>query len=191
MEKVKAGIDKLILIGGSAGSLEVLFRLIPELPAGFSYPVAIVLHRKDSGDSPLTELLAAKSSLIIKEIEDKDPLTAGRIHLAPGDYHLLFEQDGTLALDDSEKVAFSRPSIDVSFQSASEVYGASLVCILLSGANSDGTAGLLYAREAGGTTVVQSPEEASVAYMPQYAIEQQAADHVLDTAGIIAFLRAL
>jgi two-component system chemotaxis response regulator CheB len=191
MEKVKAGIDKLIVIGGSAGSLDAIFRIIPRLPAAFPHPIVVILHRKDSGDSLLSELLATKTPLIIKEIEDKDALTPGIIYIAPGDYHLLFEEDGALALDDSEKVAFSRPSIDVSFQSAAEAYGSSLTCILLSGANSDGTAGLLQAKKAGGVTIVQSPADARVSYMPQYAIDQQAADHILDAAGIIAFLQRL
>jgi two-component system chemotaxis response regulator CheB len=139
----------------------------------------------------LTDLLGAKTSLLIREIEDKDMLVNGCIFLAPGDYHLLFEKDGSLSLDDSEKVAFSRPSIDVAFQSAADAYGAATICLLLSGANADGAAGMAQVQAAGGITVAQSPESAEVPYMPQQAIDRQVADYVLDVQGIVEFLNRI
>ena len=188
MEKVKRHIDKLIVIGGSAGSLDALFLLIPGLRADFPQAIVLVLHRKSSNDGLLTELLSTKTSLIIKEIEDKDPLERGHIYIAPGDYHILFEKNETLALDDSEKVAFSRPSIDVAFQSAADAWGESLVCILLSGANADGSDGLEYVKNRGGTTIVQLPQSAEVPFMPQHAIGRGLADYVLDLKEMLDFL---
>jgi two-component system chemotaxis response regulator CheB len=191
MEKVKVDIRKLVVIGGSAGSLEALFRLIPGLRHDFPHAIVLVLHRKSTNDSLLTDLLSTKTTLIIKEIEDKDSLEQGHIHIAPGDYHVLFEKDGTLALDDSEKVAFSRPSIDVAFQSAAEAWGKSLVCILLSGANSDGSEGFKHVRELGGATVAQLPGSAEVPFMPQQAIDLNLADFVFDLPELIQFLNRL
>ena len=190
MEEITLGPGKLIIIGGSAGSLEVLFRIIPGLRSDLPHPIVIVLHRKASTDTQLIDLLSSKTSLQVKEIEDKDSLDEGSIFIAPGDYHLLFEKDGTLALDDSEKVAFSRPSIDVAFQSAAEAYGERLISILLSGANADGSAGMETVKATGGVTIVQSPDSAEVAYMPQQAIDRQVADLVLDVQGILDFLNA-
>jgi two-component system chemotaxis response regulator CheB len=98
-----------------------------------------------------------KSGLHVKEIEDKTLLKAGRIHVAPADYHLLFEKDQSLALDVSEKVQYSRPSIDIAFESAAEAFGQKVIAVLLSGANSDGTDGLLAVKKQGGIVVIQSP----------------------------------
>lgn len=188
MEKVGAPLSrKVVLIGGSAGALEVLFALLPLLKTP-AFPIVIVLHRKGSDGGGLESLLASKTEFRVKEVEDKDTLRAGSIFLAPGDYHLLFEQDGTLSLDDSEKVAFSRPSIDVSFQSAAEVYGDGVTGILLSGANADGSEGLKCIRQLGGTTIAQSPETTDMPFMPQHAIEEGVVDFVYNVEAIAANL---
>ncbi|HEV7379500.1 MAG TPA: chemotaxis protein CheB, partial [Dyadobacter sp.] len=148
-------VNKIIVIGGSAGSLEVLFQLLPLLRDDIYASILIVLHRRSSTESSLSELLANKCNLPLTEAEDKDIIQPGHIYLAPSDYHLLVEKDNTLSLDDSEKVNYSRPSLDVTFESAADVYGASVTGIVLSGANDDGTLGLLAIQRAGGTVIVQ------------------------------------
>ena len=124
---------KLLVIGGSAGSLTMVLKIIPEFTTGMDIAVVIIFHRKSSDDSVLLDVLSNKTSFTVKEIDDKDKIQPGVIYIAPADYHVLIENDGTLTLDDSEKVNFSRPSIDVTFESAAEVYGSQLACMLLSG----------------------------------------------------------
>ncbi|MCF2490934.1 chemotaxis protein CheB [Dyadobacter sp. CY347] len=171
---------KALLIGGSAGSLQVLFNLLPSLHHDLPFAMIVVLHRRHSADSALSELLATKSVLPTHEVEDKDVIRPGHIYLAPADYHLLVEKDETFSLDYSEKVNFSRPSIDVTFESAAEVYGSSLAALLLSGANEDGTKGLMYVKKMGGITLVQDPETAQMPYMPHYAMLHAVIDQVLN-----------
>jgi two-component system chemotaxis response regulator CheB len=179
---------KCVVIGGSAGSLQVILYILSRLPYDFSVPVVIILHRKYDHDSGLTEVLAHRSGLKVKEAEDKEPVLPGTVYLAPADYHLLIEQNHTFSLDDSEKVNYSRPSIDVTFQTAAEAYGPGLIAILLSGANSDGTDGLMDTRRSKGTLIVQDPADAQVPYMPQSAIDSHLADYILTKTGIADFL---
>ena len=188
MEK---GEIKLVVIGGSAGSLEVLLKILPALNLGFSIPVVIVLHRKNTSDSVLAELLQSKIALPVHEVEEKEKIEAGTVYIAPADYHLLFEEDGTFSLDYSEKVHYSRPGIDVSFESAAGVYGSSLLAILLSGASSDGADGFGIVMEKGGVTIAQDPDTAEVSYMPAAAIAKHNVSYVLNVEEITAFLNAL
>lgn len=182
---------KVLIIGGSAGSLEVLIQLLPRLAQIPTFAIIMVLHRKSAEDNTLEELIGFKTIIPVMEVEDKTPLEPGFIYIAPSDYHLLFENNHTLSLDTSEKINYSRPSIDVSFESAAAVYGKSLAAVLLSGANSDGTKGLLAIQQAGGTTVVQQPESAQMSFMPQSAILASKPDHVLDVEGIFQFISAI
>ena len=191
MEENKVAHGKVVIIGGSAGSLDVLLKIIPKLKAIPSLALVIVLHRKSGEDATLEELIAIKTDIPVKEVEDKVVLERGYIYIAPADYHLLFEKNGELSLDTSEKVHYSRPSIDVSFESAADAYGPAVTAILLSGANADGTQGLKTVKEAGGTTVVQKPETAEVPYMPAHAIENMHPHHILDAEGLLAFIRGL
>lgn len=191
MEENKVAHGKVVIIGGSAGSLDVLLKIIPKLKAIPSFALVIVLHRKSGEDATLEELIAVKTDIPVKEVEDKVVLEQGYIYIAPADYHLLFEKNGELSLDTSEKVHYSRPSIDVSFESAADAYGPAVTAILLSGANADGTQGLKTVKEAGGTTVVQKPETAEVPYMPAHAIENMHPHHILDAEGLLAFIRGL
>lgn len=179
---------KLLIIGGSAGSLEVLIELLPKLNFMPTFAIVLVLHRKSSEDSTLEELITYKTNIPVNEVEDKTLLLPGNIYIAPSDYHLLFENNGSLSLDTSEKINYSRPSIDVSFESAAEVYGSSLIGILLSGANADGTHGLEIIKKEGGITVVQVPETAQMPFMPQSAIENSNPDFILDIGGIKNFI---
>ncbi len=170
---------RLIIIGGSSGSLEVIMKLLPVLRKDLAVPIIIVMHRNTTADSALTELLASRTQLRVKEADDKDVMEAGCIYIAPPDYHLLVEADGTLSLDASERVHYCRPSIDVSFMSAAVAYKESLLAILLSGANADGAAGIKEIKVDGGYTIVQDPLEAGVAYMPEQALLTNAVDKVM------------
>lgn len=181
----------VILIGGSAGSLDVLLRMLPALHTDMHLPLVIILHRKNGNDSTLTQLLGSRTTRLVKEAEEKELLQPNTVYLAPPDYHLLFEQDRSFSLDYSEKVNYSRPSIDVSFESAADVYGPGLLCILLSGGNTDGTEGFRMVKKKGGTTVVQDPGTADVSFMPQSAISAGLADHIIPTAAIAGFINSL
>jgi two-component system chemotaxis response regulator CheB len=183
--------SKAFVIGGSAGSLQVLFSLLPLLKSNLPFPVIIVLHRRHYADSSLSELLSTKTLAPMHEVEDKDIIRPGHIYLAPADYHLLIEKTQTFSLDYSEKINFSRPSIDVTFESAAEVYGPSLSALLLSGANEDGTKGLTFVKQRGGTAIVQNPETAQMPYMPHYAMTHTTVDHVLDVPQMADFINSL
>jgi len=182
---------KVLIFGGSSGSLDVLMHILPRLSRIPSFAFVIVLHRKSGGDTVLEGLVALKTIIPVKEVEDKVDLLPGFIYIAPSDYHLLFENDNSLSLDASEKINHSRPSIDVSFESASEVYGDGLIGVLVSGANSDGTEGLKAIKNAGGMTVVQKPETASMPFMPQYAVSNTSPDYILDLDGIFEFINSI
>ncbi|RAJ98168.1 two-component system chemotaxis response regulator CheB [Larkinella arboricola] len=182
---------KAVVIGGSAGSIEVLLKLLPALPSVLSFTVIIVVHRKNSAESSLANLLSLKTAVPIQEVEDKDAVLPGSMYLAPADYHLLIEKQGVFSLDNSEKVNYSRPSLDVTFESAADVYGPAMVGILLSGANADGTAGLKAVKNAGGVIVAQKPETAMSGFMPQQAILNTPIDFILDVNELIEFVRSL
>jgi two-component system chemotaxis response regulator CheB len=154
-------------------------------------PIAIVLHRKNSNDNVLRDLFSSKTFSKVIEVEDKQILQPSCIYLAPPDYHLLFEKQMHCSLDNSEKINFSRPSIDVAFESASRVYGAGLVCILLSGANADGVEGMKKVKEKGGTLIVQNPESAAVSYMPSQALLNCSVDLVLNSEEMVEFINNL
>ena len=139
----------------------------------------------------LEDLIAYKSTIPFKEIEDKTELEPGYLYVAPSDYHLLFERKRLISLDTSEKVNYSRPSIDVAFESAADIYGKNLTGVLLSGANADGTEGLKAIKNAGGITIVQTPETAEVAFMPQNAIENISPDLILNTAAILEYINSI
>ncbi|WP_121357354.1 chemotaxis protein CheB [Flavisolibacter nicotianae] len=181
---------ELLLIGGSAGSLEAILQLLPAIQNEKGLAIVLVLHRRNS-ESLLPNLLSEKIAWPVKEAEEKETILAGTVYIAPADYHLLIENDKTISLDYSEKVHYSRPSIDVTFESAAEVYGESLIAILLSGANQDGSVGLKKIKEAGGYVIVQDPTEAVVSYMPQYAIDHVRVDAVLPVAKMPALIHEL
>jgi two-component system chemotaxis response regulator CheB len=183
--------SRLLVVGGSAGSLQVVLSLLAAIDEGFSMPVLIVLHRNGVFESSLEDLLSTRTRLPIKEVEEKDLLLPATIYLCPADYHVLLEKDHSFSLDYSERVHYSRPSIDVSFRSAADVYGPGLICLLLSGGNADGVEGMQYAQERGGLALVQDPATADVPYMPQQAINRMTVDFILPTAEIPGFIRGL
>ena len=182
---------KLIVIGGSSGSLEALMNIFSLLDANFDIPLIIVLHRNNNANTSLTQLLTVKTNLTVKEADEKESINPGYVYLAPPDYHLLIEQDGSFSLDDSEKINYSRPSIDVTFQSAASIYKEGLVAILLSGANADGAGGLTYVKKMGGIAIIQDPDEALFSYMPLQAIAQTTPDAILPATAIAACLNQL
>lgn len=178
----------LITIGGSAGSLTVLLQLLPLLSTNLITPMLFVLHRKETDDYTLAALLSSKTDKTVKEAEEKEQIKPHTIYLAPVDYHLLIEKEQTFSLDFSEKINYSRPSIDVSFESAAAVFKERLLGIILSGANADGAAGLSAIKAHGGYTIVQDPDTAEVAVMPQKALEVRKADAIMtveEMAGLI------
>jgi len=182
---------RLIVIGGSSGSLDALLVILPLLKKDLAIPVVIVLHRNNNADNGLAELLSVKTTLWVKEADEKDVLLPGWIYLAPPDYHLLLEEDGTISLDVSEKVNYCRPSIDVTFDSAAVAYKQHCTAILLSGANADGAAAMQAVKEYGGKNIVQDPNEALVSYMPEQAIMRSVADEILKATEIAAAINAL
>jgi two-component system chemotaxis response regulator CheB len=170
---------ELIVIGSSWGGLAALEQIIAQLPLGFRTPIAIAQHRAaDSGSGALQEMLARRSQHDVCEAGDKDRIEPGRIYVAPPDYHLLVEPDG-FALSTEAAVNYSRPSIDVLFDSAADVYGERLIGVVLTGANDDGAYGLMRVRRRGGLTVVQDPATAERPEMPRAAIATGAAQRVL------------
>jgi two-component system, chemotaxis family, protein-glutamate methylesterase/glutaminase len=179
---------KVVIIGGSAGSLNALMQILPELSVLNSFALVIVLHRRGTDDMTLEELIKIKAEVPVKIIEDKEPLVPGFLYVAPSNYHLLFEKEETMSLDTSEKVNYSRPSIDVSFESAAEIYGDSLIGILLSGSNADGTEGLKTIQKAGGIIIVQDPDSADMPFMPNNAIRHTTPDFILNTDEILKFI---
>ena len=180
-----------IVIGGSAGALEALSVLLPALPADTAVAIAIVVHLPPTKPSRLAEVLGNKTRLPVKEAEDKEPVAPGTVYVAPPGYHLLIEKMHTFALSTDELVHYSRPAIDVLFESASEAYGDRLAGIILTGSNADGARGLAAIKRRGGLAVVQSPEGALVATMPEAAIAIAQADRVLPVEGIAALLAGL
>ncbi|RXK86331.1 chemotaxis protein CheB [Filimonas effusa] len=181
----------LIAIGGSAGSLDVLLKTLPFLEPSHNKAILIILHRKPTDDEVLVELLAFKSAWPVKEAEEGEPILPGHVYVAPPDYHLLIESNRSFSLDASEKINYSRPSIDVSFESAAEVYGPTLVALILSGANTDGTAGMKIVKKRGGTCAAQSPASATTPYMPQHAIKSVQMERVLQPDEIPAYINQL
>jgi two-component system, chemotaxis family, protein-glutamate methylesterase/glutaminase len=173
-----------VAIGASAGGVEALGALLQQLPEGFLPSIVVVLHLPPDRPSLLAELLQARCRLPVREALDKEQLRPGCVYLAPPDYHLLVEKEGTLALSHDPPVAFSRPSIDMLFESAAQALGPALLGIVLTGANSDGAQGLKAIRDAGGRAWVQSPEDAQADAMPLAALERAGADLVLPLADL-------
>lgn len=160
---------RAVAIGASAGGVQALLTLLPALPADFPWPIFIVLHVPADRSNVLAPLFGAKCRLEVKEAEDKETARSGVVYFAPPDYHLLIESNGDLALSSDEAVNYSRPSIDVLFESAADAYGAGLTGVILTGANEDGAAGLRAVAAAGGTAVVEDPADAYASTMPEAA----------------------
>lgn len=181
---------ELIVIGASYGGLSALALLLPELASEFPLPVVIVQHRKKDGDDGLCEYLSRRSHLPLIEPNDKEKVEPGRVYLAPRDYHLLVEES-IFALSTESPVAYARPSIDVLFESAADVYHERVVGVILTGANRDGAQGLARIKSLGGLAVVQDPRSAESPAMPEAAINATAVDRILPLPGIAPYLNEL
>jgi two-component system chemotaxis response regulator CheB len=184
-------VSRLLVIGGSAGSLQVVLAVLAAIGDDFPLPVLIVLHRNGGFESSLEDLFSSRTRLPIREVEEKDQLRAGTIYLCPADYHVLLEKDHSFSLDYSERVHFSRPSIDVTFRSAADIFGPGVIGLLLSGGNADGAEGMQYVQQRGGVTIVQDPATADVPYMPQQVISRMKVDFILPTDEIPGFVHQL
>jgi two-component system chemotaxis response regulator CheB len=178
---------ELIVMGTSHGGLHALSTVIGGLPGDFPLPIAVVQHRSRDSDGIMATLLTDRSKLRVREVEDKEPIEPGWVYIAPPDYHLLVDGD-VFALSTEEPVAYSRPSIDVLFESAAEAYGDRLVGVVLTGANADGARGLKRIKEFGGYAVVQDPLTAESPPMPRAAIAAAPVDKVVPLEGIAPFL---
>lgn len=178
----------LIVIGGSAGAIEVLGKMLARLTPGFSPAVAIVIHLPPQGPNVLHEVFAGPGSPAMKLAEDKEPICPGTLYFAPPDYHLLVETGRTFALSQDDRVHYSRPAVDVLFQSAAEAYGERLMGVILSGANADGANGLRAVADAGGMAVVQSLESAEMIAMPAAALEAVPDSIALNVAALADLL---
>ncbi|WP_256012857.1 chemotaxis protein CheB [Desertivirga xinjiangensis] len=189
-------LDKILsaealLIGCSAGGFNLVYELVSALPAEFPLPVVVIIHRSRRYKSSIEELLDTKSQACVKLAEDKEVLKKGIVYFAPPDYHLLLEPEGCFSLDSSEPVLFSRPSIDVTFKSVSDVYKQNVIAMLFSGANEDGAEGLCYIRDRGGLIVIQDPKSAEVRRMPEAALNKCRGGLVLDNVAIHAFFTSI
>jgi two-component system chemotaxis response regulator CheB len=180
-----------IVMGGSAGTLPALGVLLSALPRDCRVPIALVVHVPPARPSLLATVLSAKTTLAVQEAEDKEPMLPGHLYIAPPNYHLLVERGGTLALSEDGLIHFSRPAIDVLFESAADAFGPALAGVVLTGASEDGAAGLATIERRGGTAIIQSPDEAAAPQMPRAAIARTRAPRVLPLTGIAALLAHL
>jgi two-component system chemotaxis response regulator CheB len=178
-----------VVVGASAGGVEALGEILPTLPADFRPALLVVLHLPRERPSLLVEIYEKRCALPVREADDKEPIEPGTVYFAPPDYHMLVEKSRQIALSTDEPVYYSRPSIDVLFESAADVYADRLLGIILTGANEDGAAGLLAVHRAGGVTVVQEPDSAKVPLMVVSALQRNPADFVLPLPAIADLLK--
>jgi two-component system chemotaxis response regulator CheB len=180
-----------IVVGASAGGVEALLNIFTPLRKGFTLPVLVVLHLPDERNSQLAQVFRHRLAIPVEEARDKQDIRPGTLYVATPGYHLSIEADRSLSLSLEEPVHHSRPSIDVLFESAADVFGPGLLAVVLTGANSDGAKGLARVKELGGITVVQDPKEAQVSTMPEAALALHEPDHILTLQGIGQLLAGL
>ncbi|MBK7866612.1 MAG: chemotaxis protein CheB [Ignavibacteriales bacterium] len=180
-----------IVLGASAGGLKTMINLFSKLPGDLPVPILVVQHTRSDEESLLAELIGAETGLKVIEAEDKMEIKPGCIYIAPPNYHLLVEDKNTIALSTEEKVNYSRPSIDLLFESAVRTYLSNLAGIILTGANDDGAKGISMSAQTGGITIAQSPESAEFKTMPQAAIATGNVKFVLDIDEMAKFISDL
>lgn len=177
-----------IVIGTSSGGMNALKFLFSALPIEFGIPIIIVQHISPRSENQWIKLLNNNSKLYLKEADEKEKIEHGKVYIAPPNYHLMIEQNKTFSLTIDERVNYSRPSIDVLFESAAEAYKNKLIGVILTGSNSDGTKGIKRIKEYGGLTIAQDPETAESSYMPASAIAAIQPDYILSLENIIELL---
>ena len=180
-----------IIIGGSAGSFQTVVKITENIKKDFPFAIFLILHRLKSVKTGFVEALSTKNKLKLVEPFDKEMIVPGTVYLAPSNYHLYIEYDGSISLSTEETVNHSRPSIDITFSSAATSLGERAIGILLSGANADGAQGLYELHKAGGMTIVQSPNDAQIPTMPQAALNLFKPDKVYTSEAIINFVSKL
>jgi two-component system chemotaxis response regulator CheB len=173
------GPARAVAIGGSAGGPQALVSALAALSPDFALPILVVQHLHFTDAGRFAEHLGRLVPLPVIEPCDKEPIKGGTVYTAPANYHMLVERDGTISLSVDAKVNWSRPSMDVLFESAARVWGSGLVAVVLSGANRDGARGLAAVRRAGGMTLAQDPGTADCPIMPQASIDAGVVDEVL------------
>ncbi|MCE4556929.1 chemotaxis protein CheB [Pelomonas cellulosilytica] len=182
---------ELIVVGASAGGVAALLALLGPLPAHYSLPIVALLHLLPRHESQLASVLAHHVALPVREPRDKEPVQPGVLYVPGPDYHLLIDPDHSFAYSNEPPVSFARPSIDVLMTSAAEAYGPSLAGVLLTGANVDGAEGMAAIHAVGGLTIVQQPEDAEIATMPEAAIARCRPHHILPLKEIAPMLLQL
>jgi two-component system, chemotaxis family, protein-glutamate methylesterase/glutaminase len=180
-----------VVIGASAGALEALSIILPALPRQYSLPVIVVVHVPPDKTSIFADLFRKKCDIRVIEAEDKEPICNGTAYFAPPGYHLLVELDKSLSLSNDQPVLYSRPSVDVLFESAADAYGAALIAIILTGANQDGANGMKAVVEAGGRAIIQHPNEAYAPAMPEAAVALCPTARILRLEEIALYLRSI
>jgi two-component system, chemotaxis family, protein-glutamate methylesterase/glutaminase len=182
----------VLALGASWGGVEVLSSLVAQLPEEWHLPVVIVQHQHPYSGNALQRILSRRTTLPVIDVEDKDKLLPAHVYIAPANYHLLMEQDGSFSLSLEAPVNFSRPSIDVTFSSLSRAYQQRCIGVVLTGANDDGAQGIRDIKAGGGYTIAQQPESAEAPVMPAAAIATGAVDAILTPQEIVpALLRLL
>lgn len=180
-----------IVIGGSAGSFQTVTALLASIPRNFQHTIFLCLHRLKNVRGGFVEALSLKSNIPICEPNDKDTAMPGVAYLAPANYHMYVDANNQFSLSTEEPINHSRPSIDVTFCSIANTYKEDAIGILLSGANKDGALGLKAIKDAGGTVIVQSPDECQVKTMTMAAIKTTEVDYIMLTNNIIDYLKNL
>ena len=182
---------RAVVIGVSTGGLRALKILLGGLPADFPLPVLVVQHISAETGDGLARVLDELCPIRVKEADEQEEMRPGTVYLAPSNYHLLVESDGFLSLSADPPVSYARPSVDVLFTSAAAALGDSVIGVVLTGANFDGSQGLKAIKAAGGVAIVQDPADAEAPQMPLAALAATAVDHVISLAGMAALLRQL
>lgn len=170
---------KAVVIGVSTGGVTALKFLLGSLPKDFPVPVLVVTHITPDSDDGLAVLLNTLCAIRVKEADEQELAVPGTVYLSPANYHLLVERDGVLTFSIDPPVNFARPSVDVLFETAAEVFGPALIGVILTGAGSDGSKGLLKIKDCGGMAIVQEPADAELSSMPECALQMVKADHVV------------
>lgn len=184
----EARLFSAVVIGASAGGLHALIHILGQLPKDYSLPIIVVQHRGKDYKELLEDVLQTKCLLHVKQADEKEIIASGYIYIAPPDYHLLIEHDRTFSLTIDTLIKHSRPSIDLLFITAAEVYKEELIGIVLTGASSDGSEGLLEIKKSRGVTIVQDPQTAEYAFMPQASINIGAGDCIFTLEEIKSYL---
>lgn len=182
---------RAVVVGGSAGGLTALLAVLAPIPRDFQLPVLVVQHLHKSDGGRFAKHLAARVPIAVSEVHDKEVIQPAHVYVAPADYHLLVERDGSVALSVDPKVNWARPSIDVLFESAARVWADALIGVILSGANDDGARGMKLIQQLGGLCIAQDPASAEIPVMPRAAIDLARIEHVLSPTEIGGLLLRL